>query len=119
LTPWGGIAARRREKQLTPPVSTCSGSGQLVRFTGARELAEFLAESEETQRSFVRQLFHHMVQQPVLAWGPEAVDDLSKAFAGGKFQMQELQAEIAVRAALQGWSVSAPATAAVSSASGP
>ncbi|MFM7037043.1 MAG: DUF1592 domain-containing protein [Planctomycetaceae bacterium] len=94
-------------------------SGRLVRFTGARELAEFLAQSEETQRSFVRQLFHHMVQQPVLAWGPNAVDDLSKAFAAGKFQMQELQAEIAVRAALQGWSASAPATAAVSSASGP
>jgi hypothetical protein len=87
-------------------------SGRLVRFTGARELAEFLAESEETQRSFVRQLFHHMVQQPVLAWGPQAVDELSAAFAGSQFRMQEQQVETAVRAALRGWSAPAPTTAA-------
>ncbi|MEY3175572.1 MAG: hypothetical protein RLZZ436_3486 [Planctomycetota bacterium] len=87
-------------------------SGRLVRFTGARELAEFLAESEETQRSFVRQLFHHMVQQPVLAWGPNAVDELNETFTSSRLQMQELQAEIAVRAALRGWSPAPPATAA-------
>jgi len=86
-------------------------SGRLVRFTGARELAEFLAESEETQRSFVRQLFHHMVQQPVLAWGPDAIDELSDAFAGSQFRMQEQQAETAVRAALRGRSGGAPVAA--------
>jgi cytochrome c5 len=88
-------------------------SGRLVRFTGARELAQFLAESEETQRSFVRQLFHHMVQQPVLAWGPEAIDELSDAFAGSQFRMQEQQAETAVRAASRGRAVPAPVAAAV------
>jgi hypothetical protein len=88
-------------------------SGRLVRFTGAKELAAFLAESDETHRSFVRQLFHHMVQQPALAWGPDSLNELEKVFASNEFRMQELQVEIAVRAALKGWASTPTATASV------
>jgi cytochrome c553 len=88
-------------------------SGRLVRFTGAKELAAFLAESDETHRSFVRQLFHHMVQQPALAWGPDSLNELEKVFASNEFRMQELQVEIAVRAALKGWATTPTATASV------
>ena len=92
-------------------------SGRLVRFSGAKELAAFLAESDETHRSFVRQLFHHMVQQPALAWGPDFLSELEKVFASSDYRMQELQVEIAVRAALKGWS-SAPKTTASARVSG-
>ncbi|MFM7058197.1 MAG: DUF1592 domain-containing protein [Planctomycetota bacterium] len=115
LENFDAVGRYRREEKGRPVDASgqyLQRSGRLVRFTGARELAEFLADSEETQRSFVRQLFHHMVQQPVLAWGPQAVDELSAAFAGSEFRMQEQQVETAVRAAQRGWSVSAPATAA-------
>ncbi|MEY3457939.1 MAG: hypothetical protein RL215_1096, partial [Planctomycetota bacterium] len=86
-------------------------NGRLVKFTGAKQLAQFLAESNETHRSFVRQLFHHMVQQPALAWGPDSLNELEQLFVSNQFRMQDLQVEIAVRAALKGWASSPPTTA--------
>jgi hypothetical protein len=76
-------------------------NGQLVRFTGAKELAEVLTRSEETHRSFVRQLFHHMVQQPILAFGPETIAELAEFFRSHEFHMKHLMVEIACRATLQ------------------
>lgn len=74
-------------------------NGEFVRFTGARELAEFLARSEEVRRSFVRQLFHHMVQQPALAWHPETLNELSAFLESHNHNMKHLMVEIACRAA--------------------
>ncbi len=76
-------------------------NGQLVRFGGAKELAAFLARSEETHRSFARQLFHHMVQQPVLAYGPETITELADYFESHDFQMKHLMVEIACRSAMR------------------
>jgi len=76
-------------------------NGQLVRFGGAKELAAFLARSEETHRSFARQLFHHMVQQPVLAYGPETITELAEFFETHDFQMKHLMVEIACRSAMR------------------
>ena len=36
-----------------------------VKFDGGRELAKFLAGSEEVQTAFAEQLFQHLVKQPV------------------------------------------------------
>src|SRR5262249_49660789 len=53
-------------------------TGDTVKFNGARELAQFLAASEETHDAFVEQLFHHLVKQPIRAYGPETLADLSR-----------------------------------------
>ena len=51
----------------------------MVKFEGVQELAAFLAGSEETHTAIVQQLFHHLVKQPVRAYGrpdparPEAI----------------------------------------------
>lgn len=76
-------------------------NGELVRFGGAKELAAFLARSEETHRSFARQLFHHLVQQPVLAYGPETITELAEFFETHDFQMKHLMVEIACRSAMR------------------
>jgi hypothetical protein len=76
-------------------------NGELVRFGGARELATFLARSEETHRSFTRQLFHHLVQQPVLAYGPETIGELAEFFKQHDFHMKHLMVEIACRSAMR------------------
>lgn len=94
-------------------------NGALTRFKGARELATFLARSEETHRSFVRQLFHHMVQQPILAYGPESIQELSETFRNQEFRMKNLQVEIAVRSALRGWSTNSEPVVANSPNSSP
>ena len=78
-------------------------NGEFVRFAGARELAAFMARSDETQRSFARQLFHHMVQQPILAYGPESIAELSAFFKDHQYNMKHLAVEIACRSNSRGW----------------
>ncbi|MFO0979200.1 MAG: DUF1592 domain-containing protein [Planctomycetaceae bacterium] len=98
---------RYRDQEKSKPVDATGQylqrNGELVRFAGARELATFLARSEETHRSFVRQLFHHMVQQPILAYGPETIGELSEQFEQQNFHMKQMMVEIAVRSAMRGW----------------
>jgi cytochrome c553 len=74
-------------------------TGETAEFNGANELAGFLVQSDETHRSFARQLFHHMVQQPILAYGPQSIDQLAQFFADHQLNMQHLMVEIACRAA--------------------
>lgn len=94
---------RYRESEKNRPIDAVGQylqrNGELVRFNGARELAAFLARSEETHRSFVRQLFHHMVQQPVLAFGPDSIAELADFFRNHDFHMKHLMVEIACRSA--------------------
>ena len=78
-------------------------NGEFVRFAGARELAAFMARSEETHRAFARQLFHHMVQQPILAYGPGSIAELSAFFRDHQYNMKHLAVEIACRSSAQGW----------------
>ncbi len=74
--------------------------GQLVEFTGARQLAEFLAQSPETHGCFVKQLFHNVAKQPAVAYGPETMSNLRKSFAESGFNIQALLVEIVKTSAL-------------------
>lgn len=74
-------------------------SGKLIEVRGARELANFLVGSEEAHAAFVEQMFHHLVQQPVRAYGPEALNELRDRFAASEFDIRHVAVEIAVRAA--------------------
>ena len=55
---------------------TRRGPASVVKFDGARDLASFLAGSEETHAAFVEQLFHHLVKQPIRAFGPDTLAEL-------------------------------------------
>lgn len=79
-----------------PPV------GEPRTFVGARQLAEVLAASEEVYRAFATQLFHHLVKQPILAFGPETPATLGRIFEGSHYNVRELMAQIAALAALRG-----------------
>ncbi|MHB8951411.1 MAG: DUF1592 domain-containing protein [Pirellulaceae bacterium] len=75
--------------------------GEQADFVGARQLAEFLAACPETHRCFIQQLFHHVVKQPVMAYGPETMSKLEKSFAESGFDIQELLIEILTMSALR------------------
>jgi len=62
--------------------------GQTVRFTGARDLATFLAGSDEAHGAFVEKLFLNLVKQPVGAYGPNAQLDLERAFKANQFSIR-------------------------------
>jgi cytochrome c553 len=76
-------------------------SGDTVKFTGARELATLLAESDETHAAFVAQLFHHMMKQSIRAYGPREAPELTKSFAKNGFNIRGLMVEIMASTALK------------------
>jgi hypothetical protein len=74
--------------------------GVSVRLTGARDVARFAAESEHAQFTFIEQLFHHTLKQPLLAFGADALPELRRKFAANGFDIPKLWAEMAVLRAL-------------------
>jgi cytochrome c553 len=89
---------RFRELDNGKPIDA-SGSyrtqtGKQVAFDDAPALARFLIASDEAQAAFVEQLVHHLVQQPIRAYGPRALDDLKQRFVEKGFNIRQLVVEI-------------------------
>ena len=74
-------------------------SGQRVTFGGVRELAAFLAGSEEMHEAFVQRLFQYFVKQPIRAFGPRKLVDLRQAFADNHYNVRKLIVQIVTEAA--------------------
>jgi cytochrome c5 len=95
---------RFRSQEQGKPVDASgkyeSLTGQSVTFNGARDYATFLAGSEETHTSFVEQLFHYLVKQPVRAYGPNELPGLRQSFASSGFHIRKLLVEIMATSAL-------------------
>ena len=75
-------------------------SGEVVKFDGVSSLAAFLAASEETHTAIVQQLFHHLVKQPVRAFGSKTLPNLRRFFASHDFSLRKLAVEIMATSAL-------------------
>jgi hypothetical protein len=102
LEHYDAIGRYRAEEQGKPINSSgkyLTRTGQTVEFAGVRDLAKFLAESEETHSAFVQQLFHYLVKQPVRAYGPEKLPELTKSFQENDFNVQRLVATIVASSA--------------------
>ena len=67
---------------------------------GVRELATFLANSDEVHEAFVEQLFHYLVKQPVRAFGPRKLADLRKSFVDNHYNVRRLMVEMLAESAL-------------------
>lgn len=89
-----------RDKPVDPAGEYVTREGAKVPMAGARELAAFLADSDEAHAAFCEQMFHYYVQQPVRAYGPTAAADLRKKFAAGGFHVRNLVLDVATTAAL-------------------
>lgn len=96
-------AGRYREEDRDKPVDATGSyrtrSGEKVSLSGARELAGFVVESEEAHAAFIEQLFHHLVQQPVRAYGPTKLDELRESFASHDFNIRKLAVDVMVASA--------------------
>jgi hypothetical protein len=94
---------RYRDKDNGKPIDATGSyqtrAGKSVQVHGARELATFLAGSAEAHSAFVEQLFHHLVQQPVRAYGAKTLDELTRSFAANGFHIRKLAVEIMTLAA--------------------
>jgi len=89
---------RFRGEEKGRPVDACGTyeppSGDPAKFAGARELAAVLASSDETHAAFVEQFFHHLVKQPIRAFGPDRQADLTRSFGSNGFHLRKLMVEI-------------------------
>jgi cytochrome c553 len=96
---------RFRDRENGHPVDASGAyqtrSGEVVKFAGVRDLATFLAGSEEVHEAFVEQLFHHLVKQPVRAFGPRTLAELRDSFARDEFNIRKLMVEIMTATALK------------------
>jgi cytochrome c5 len=76
-------------------------SEKTIQLAGVRELASFVADSEDAHRAFVSRAFIHFVKQPPAAFGIKTLDNLTNKFRDSNFNIRELIVEIAVVAATQ------------------
>lgn len=94
---------RLRLEELGKPVDASGGyvtrQGEPMEFSGARELANFLANSPEVHAAFVQQLFQYMVKQPPRAFGATAPEELCERFEKENFHIRKVVVEIMVTAA--------------------
>ena len=97
---------RFRTKDGNRTINTVSDyttdDGAIVKLAGARDVAEFAVKSEHAQEAFIEQLFHQIVKQPMLAYGPNVQDRLRESFVASDFNIQKLIVEIASLSALHG-----------------
>ena len=103
---------RFRTQESDQPINSSSeyttDQGETVHLRGARDVAEFAASSEHAQNGFIEQLFHQVVKQPVLAYGPEVMTRLRQSFVNSEFNIQQVLVEIATVSALHGVSAEKP-----------
>jgi hypothetical protein len=95
---------RYREMEKERPVNSqgsyLTRSGELAEFNGVRELASFLAQSEEVHQALVQQLFHHTVKQPIRAYGSSCLPELKQSFVQNQFNVHKLLVAIVARSAM-------------------
>jgi hypothetical protein len=95
---------RYRESDKNKPIDATGSyqtqSGQVKKFKDEKDLAAFVAASEESQDAFVKQLFHHTVKQPIRAYGPNTLKDVQKQFAKNNFNVQKLLVNIVATSAM-------------------
>jgi cytochrome c553 len=95
---------RYRDQEKGRPIDATGAyqtrSGEVVKFTGVRDLAKFLADSEEVHDAFVEQLFHYLVKQPIRAFGPQEIADLRRSFAANQYNVRKLMVTMITESAL-------------------
>lgn len=91
----GRFRTKEKERPIQASSVYITPDGKKVPLNGARDLANFLADDELTQRSFVRHLFHYYVKQSINAYGDDQVDQLHEKFVNSGFNVKALLVEIA------------------------
>lgn len=87
-------AGRFRKTEKGLPIdasgSYISRDGESIHFNGARELGDFLAGSRDCHQAFVQTAFEHFVKQPIAAYDPMLLDELTDRFRSGGFNIRQL-----------------------------
>ena len=104
----GRVRATDNKKPVDAVSDYTTSDGNVIKLTGARDVATHAAESLSGQTGFVRNLFQELVKQPPAAYSPELLGQLTQKFRADNFHVRNLAIEVAVVAALRP-TVTAPA----------
>jgi hypothetical protein len=96
----GRFREREKEKPIDATGSFQTRSGDIVRFKNSQELANFLAVSDESHEAFVARMFHNLVKQPILAYGPEKLSEMRRRFVDNQYSVRQLVVEIMAETAI-------------------
>lgn len=99
----GRFRTQEGNKAIDATSDYTTDDGKVVTFKGARDIAEFAVASEHAQNAFVEQLFHQIVKQPLLAYGPKVQAQLRDAFIASGYNIQKLVVDIATLSSLHGF----------------
>lgn len=113
LEHYDAIGRWREQDHKQRPIDAFSeymtDEGEKIELNGARDVANYAANSDLAHRAFIRQLFHHVVKQPVEAYGTDTMDRLQREFVDGGHHIRNLIATVATMSAIHG--LEAPAAA--------
>ena len=97
----GRVRATDNKKPVDVVSDYTTSDGDVIKLTGARDVAKHAAESADGQAGFVRNLFQSLVKQPPAAYSPELLGQLTDKFRADNFHVRNLAVEVAVVAALR------------------
>ncbi len=97
----GRVRATDNKKPVDAVSDYTTSDGNVIKLTGARDVAVHAAESPAGQAGFVRNLFQSLVKQPPAAYSPELLGQLTDRFRQDGFHVRNLAVEVAVVAALR------------------
>lgn len=90
----GRLQTKEKGKAIDSTGGYESKSGEKVSFSGPRDLAAYVARADDSHSAFVEKLFHHLVKQPVRAYGADRMDQLTAAFRQSGGSIRQAMVEI-------------------------
>ena len=96
----GRFRTEERGKPIDARGEYLARTGESTQFHGARDLAAYVADSQEAQTAFIEQLFRYLTKQPVQAFGPDQIHHLHTQFAADDFHIRRLTVNVLTDSAL-------------------
>jgi len=92
----GKLRTQDNKKPIDASGTYLNREGKTLNFAGAADLAKYLADSPDAKAAFAEQMWHHLVQQPVRAFGEGAREAMLKGFEASGWNAKQLAVEIAI-----------------------
>lgn len=90
---------RWRSRDKNRPLDTTSQyttvTGEQLKLSSPRDVAEHAATNSDAHRSFVQHMFQHMIKKDPQPLGPDTIEQLTAQFERGQFHIRQLWMHIA------------------------
>jgi hypothetical protein len=96
----GRLRSADNNKPVDASGSYRARNGVLVKFSNAKDLAQYLARSDDAQGAFVEKLFLNVAKQAPLAYGPNELANLEHGFAGKGYSIRSLLVDMVTSIAM-------------------